>query len=35
MPESVRTDLMLEIHAKTKLDLRQLAKYFRLKIRFG
>ena len=35
MPESFRTDLMLEIHAKTKLDLRQLAKYFRLKIRFG
>lgn len=34
MPESFRTDLMLEIHTKTKLDLRQLAKYFRLKIRF-
>ena len=34
MPESFRTDQMLEIHTKTKLDLRQLAKYFRLKIRF-
>ena len=34
LSESDRTDLMFEIHAETNYDIRQLAKYFRLKIKF-
>ena len=34
MSESRRTDLLFEIQAETKIDIRQLAKYFRLKIQF-
>ena len=32
MPDSRRTDLLMEIYRQTKIDIRQIAKYLRLKV---